>query len=112
MKKYAGKANDIDGYAKLLGKPVQTQRVGGGMPAFEPALGGQVPYAEVGKVYGPVKGSGMVFVYTVDKKEEAANAIENDRLDAAFVQQYAMFGNLLQILENNKDVENNIINFR
>lgn len=112
VKKYAGKANDIDGYAKLLGKPVQTQRVGGGMPAFEPALGGQVPYAEVGKVYGPVKGVGMVFVYTVDKKEEAANAIENDRLDAAFVQQYAMFGNLLQILENNKDVENNIINFR
>ena len=30
VKKYAGKANDIDGYAKLLGKPVQTQRVGGG----------------------------------------------------------------------------------
>lgn len=112
VKKYAGKAKDIDGYAAAMGKTVQTLRVGGGNPTIEPALGGQVPYAALNKAYGPVAGKTMAFVYAVVKKDIAANEVPDAQADGSYRQQFMMFNNVVDILKNNKEVENNIINFR
>ena len=78
-KKYAGKANDINGYARLMNSAVQTLTVGT-YPNMEAALDGQVPFAKVGKVYGPVKGTNSLFVYTVVKKNAAVNKIDDAQL--------------------------------
>lgn len=111
LKKYQGKATDINGYAKLMGKEVQTRRVGG-VRTLEPALGAQVPFAQMNKVYGPVKGNTELFVYTVVKKEAAANEPTDAQLGGNYQQQFMMFNDIVNLLKNNKEVENNLINFR
>lgn len=113
-KQYTGKAKDINAYAALMKKEVQTTRVGGGAPTMEPALGGQVPFAKQGKVYGPVKGESSLFVYTVTGKEQAANPVNDQelaqRIQAQMLQtlQY----NFPSVLRGSKKVKYNIVNFR
>ncbi len=112
MKQYAGKATDLAGYAKLMGKEVETRRVGGGTPTIEPTLGAQVPYSALNKTYGPVKGQYSVFVYNVIKKEPAANTPTDAQIDGNFAQQFMMFNNLVEVIKNNKEIENRLVNFR
>lgn len=112
IKQYKGKATDINGYATLMKRPAQSLRVGGGMPTVEPALYAQAPYAQVGKAYGPVKGANGVFVYTVTKAEKAASEIGDAQVAMSFQRQFPMFQNFIEIIKENKKVENNLINFR
>ena len=112
-KKYAGKANDINGYARLMNSAVQNVTVGT-YPNMEAALDGQVPFAKVGKVYGPVKGNNALFVFTVVKKNVAVNKIDDTQLANMCKQQLgqALTSDFWALLKGGKDVENNIINFR
>ena len=112
-KKYAGKANDINGYARLMNSAVQTLTVGT-YPNMEAALDGQVPFAKVGKVYGPVKGTSSLFVYTVVKKNAAVNKIDDAQLANMCKQQLgqALTSDFWALLKGGKEVTNNIINFR
>lgn len=112
-KKYAGKANDINGYARLMNSAVQTLTVGT-YPNMEAALDGQVPFAKVGKVYGPVKGTNSLFVYTVVKKNAAVNKIDDAQLANMCKQQLgqALTSDFWALLKGGKEVTNNIINFR
>lgn len=112
MKKYQGKAQNIAGYEAAMGTPVRTVRVGGGVPGMDPILAGQAPFAKLNKLYGPVKGDAMVFVYQVVKKEAAANPITDQQVDMSYRQQFMMFNNIFEVLKDNKDVENHIVNFR
>ena len=104
-KKYAGKANDINGYARLMNSAVQTLTVGT-YPNMEAALDGQVPFAKVGKVYGPVKGTNSLFVYTVVKKNAAVNKIDDAQLANMCKQQLgqALTSDFWALLKGGKEV--------
>lgn len=112
-KKYAGKAKDVAGYARLMGATVQSLSVGA-YPNMEAALDGQVPFAKVGKTYGPVKGDNSLFVFTVVKKNAAVNKIADDQIANMCKQQLgqAITSDFWSLLKGSKKVENNIINFR
>ncbi len=112
-KKYAGKAKDLAGYAKVMGRTVDTVSVGT-YPTAEAALDGQVPYAKVGQVYGPVKGENSLFVYAVVKKNAAVNKIDDHQLAQMCQQQngQAVSSNFWQLIKGGKDIQNNIVNFR
>ncbi len=112
-KKYAGKAKDLAGYAKVMGCTVDAVSVGA-YPTAEAALDGQVPFAKVGQVYGPVKGENALFVYSVVKKNAAVNKIEDSQLAGMCQQQLgqAVSSNFWQLIKGGKDVDNNIVNFR
>lgn len=112
-KKYAGKAKDVAGYARLMGSTVQTLSVGA-YPNMEAALDGQVPFAKVGKTYGPVKGDNTLFVFSVVKKNAAVNKIADDQIASMCKQQLgqAITSDFWSLLKGGKEVENNIVNFR
>ena len=119
--KYKGKANNIAGYAKLMNVPVDTavvvtfsQDFIPAMRGIEPVLNGQAPYAKQGTLSGPVKGKQGVFVYKVNKIEKSKSQMTPEQMS----QRYAMtFGGqvvtqmALDILKENKKVENNLIKF-
>lgn len=71
MSEYAGKATDIDGYAKLMGVDVQSGDAMFNSPMLagigynESALQGAVAAAEQGKVTGPIQGNNAVVVFVV-----------------------------------------------
>ena len=113
MKKYAGKSNSVAGYATVMGRSAQNVTVGT-YPNPEAALDGQVPFAKVGKTYGPVKGETSIFVYSVIKKNAADNKIDDKQL-AQMVRQMssgAISRNFWALIKGSKDVNNRIVNFR
>ena len=71
MADYAGKANDLEGYAKLMGAEVSEGNVNITSPTLlsiginESALQGAIASAEKGKLVGPVKGNRGVLVFEV-----------------------------------------------
>ena len=121
MADYKGKANDLNGYAALMKVPVDTAVVVTFSQDFIPALRtmenkltAEAPYAKQGSLNGPVKGDQGVFVYKVVKNEKSASQMTPEQL----AQRYAMMigssavsQNALEILKENKDIENNLINF-
>ncbi|MDE6196829.1 MAG: SurA N-terminal domain-containing protein [Muribaculaceae bacterium] len=71
MADFAGKADNLEGYAKLMGTEVATGNVNITMPTLlsigynESALQGAIAAAEKGKLTGPVKGNRGILVFEV-----------------------------------------------
>lgn len=92
MKQYNGKANDLNGYAKVMGVKVDTTQVifGGNMvPKLEtePGAAGRVVAAKQGQFVGLLKGEGCVYAFQVTKVEKAARKASKEELDQRFAQQ-------------------------
>ncbi len=118
---YTGKASDIAGYAKVMNAQVDTAVVVTFSQDFIPAVRGvenellaQAPYASQGKLSAPIKGSQGVFVYQVVKNEKSNTTMTPEQLAQRYAMNYgsaAVSQMALDILKENKDIENNLINF-
>ena len=91
MKQYQGKANDLNGYAALMGANVDTVNVvfssyGDPKLGNEPGLVGRMSAAKQGTLQGPYKGENAVFVYQVVKQEKAERKPTKEELDSRYAQ--------------------------
>ena len=114
VKKY-GNVKDINAFAAATGKPAQTMTIGGGRPAFEPMLGGRVSLAKAGQFYGPLKGESSVFGFVVEAKNPAAADKKDDKAVSDIYLQYLyreMQMNFYDLIKGEKEVKNNIVDFR
>ena len=117
---YAGKANDIAGYAKLMGSEVDTTTVNFGQQ-FVPGIGmgeselqGRVAIAKAGELVGPVKGNNAVIVLQVTGIDNEGRPFDVNENAVRYMQQRGaarMGGNLPAILIGNKKVKNNMNTF-
>lgn len=125
INKYAGKAKDVAGYAKVMGVPAQQGDAMFTAPMLatigmgEGQLQGLVAATPKGKVVGPVKGRNEVVVFVVNGEETTGRQYN-------FAEYAAQFGRMLnlqnpRLLQNSefvkflllgdKKVENNSLNF-
>lgn len=117
---YQGKANDIAGYAKLMGATVDTTTVNFGQQ-FIPGIGmaesqiqGRVAVAKAGELVGPVQGNNAVVVLQVTAIDNEGRPFDASESAVRFNQQRGaarMAGNLPAILIGNKKVKNNMNTF-
>jgi peptidyl-prolyl cis-trans isomerase D len=117
---YKGKANDLAGYAQLMGTKVDTTSVNfGQLSIYNPGVGGPdfaatVSVTEPGKLTGPVKGSTGVVVFNVVNvdKEGRPYSFEENAINFNRSRGAAMLNNNLQLLLlGNKKIENNLMKF-
>lgn len=117
---YQDKANDIAGYAKLMGATVDTTTVNFGQQ-FIPGIGmaesqiqGRVAVAKAGELVGPVQGNNAVVVLQVTAIDNEGRPFDASESAVRFNQQRGaarMAGNLPAILIGNKKVKNNMNTF-
>ena len=91
MKQYEGKANDLNGYAALMGTAIDTANVvfaANGNPKLsgETGLIGRMSVAPQGKLQGPWKGENAVYVYQVVKQEKSERKPTKEELDNRYAQ--------------------------
>lgn len=119
---YAGKANDVAGYAQLMGTEVNTTDVNfasymfGNLGVNENKLHGLAASTPKGKLVGPVKGNTRVVVFTVDGvdvegrpndfKENAAEFNRTQGFGAIFNN-----ANLFNVLRGRHEVVNYSLDF-
>lgn len=106
LDRYAGKANDLEGYAKLMEVTVQKgdamfgsnslAMIGGG----ENVLQGIIDAAEVGKLVGPVKGNNGVFVFVVDSADNMGREFTAQEYTSQFNNMFNL-GNA-RVLQDNR----------
>lgn len=92
MKQYKGKANDLAGYAKLMGGQVDTTQVNFGqdmMPKIsgeyaEGGLLGRISASKPNTLIGPFKGEGAVYVCRITKQEKSPRQRTKEELDAEY----------------------------
>ena len=121
MNQYKGKANDLNGYASLMGAQVDTARIvfaANGDPKIgnEPGLVGRVAAAKPGTLQGPWKGENAVIVYQVVKQEKEERKPSKEELDNRYAQTrgaqvFANPSNIYQILSKATKVKKNLISF-
>ena len=121
MKQYKGKANDLNGYAALMGTQVDTARVAfssNGDPKLgnESGLYGRIATAKVGALQGPWKGENAVIVYQIVKQEKEERKPSKEELDNRYAQTRGaqIFSNpqsINQILTKATKVKKNLIDF-
>lgn len=117
---YKGKANDIAGYASLMGAQVDTTTVNFGQQ-FVPGIGmgeselqGRVAVAKAGEIVGPVKGNNSVVVLQVTGIDNEGRPYDAEESTVRYNQQRGaarMANNLPAILIGNKKVKNNMTTF-
>ena len=119
LEKYNGKANDLEGYAKLMETQIDTAHVTFGQ-AFVPGLGmgenvlvAGVTVAKENELNGVVKGNQAVYVYKVIKHErsERTPGAEVDRQFSMTRGSNAVMQNVEGILRKATKVENKMIKF-
>lgn len=119
VEKYEGKANDLEGYAKLMESKVDTAQVTFGQP-FVPGLGmgekafvAGVTVAKENELKGVVKGNSAVYVYKVIKHDRTQRTPgqEVDRQFSMSRGSNAVMQNVEGILRKATTVENNMIKF-
>ena len=119
VEKYNGKANDLEGYAQLMGAQVDTAQVTFGQQ-FIPGLGmgenalvASVYNAKENELNGVVKGNSGVYVYKVIKHDrtERTPGAEVERQFAITRGGNAVMQNVEGILRKSTEVENNMIKF-
>ena len=117
---YAGKANDVAGYATLMGVAVDTTDVNFSqsmIPAIgsrESAVQGAVAAAEKGKLVGPLKSNNGVVVFQVIDVTSNGRPYVADEYVTRYNGQrgaQALGNNLPAILIGNKKVENKMTTF-
>ncbi|MEE0978518.1 MAG: SurA N-terminal domain-containing protein [Muribaculaceae bacterium] len=120
IEQYKGKATTIDGYAQLMGAPVDTtslvfgQRMIQGFSFNESNLAANVAVAPKGKVEGPVQTMSSVAVFEVsDVKNEGGEFNFETEADRFNRQQggQALGRNLFMILLGNGKIESKLLNF-
>ena len=117
----AGKGKGLQGYAAAVNVPVDSAVVVTFsqdfiMPlrAMEKCLTAQAPYAKQGSLNGPVKGEQGVFVYEVKKVEKSSSSLTPQQLAdrySSIMGARAVSQMALDILKENKDIENNSLTF-
>ena len=118
MKQYKGKANDLNGYAALMGVQVDTANVvfAAGDPKIEPAAVARISVAKQGQLMGPWKGQDGIYVYQVVKKEKAERKSTPEELDNRYSQRRGaqVFANprtIYNILSKATKVQKRLIDF-
>lgn len=117
---YAGKADNIQGYAQLMGVEPDTTAVNfgqqyiAGLGVGESELQGRVAAAGAGELVGPVKTNNAVVVLQVIDIDNEGRPYSAEESATRFMQQRGaqrLSGNLSAILMGNKKVSNNITTF-
>lgn len=118
VKQYQGKANDVNGYASLMGVKVDTANVvfTAGLPEIENKIIGRICGSKQGALQGPVKGDNAVYVYQIVKQEKAERKPTKEELDNRYSQSrgaqvYANPRNIYQILTKATKVKKHLIDF-
>ncbi len=122
--RYAGKAQDIAGYAKLMEVAPQTADAMFNSPMIsgigfgESALQGAIAAAEKGKVTGPVKGNNAVVVFVVNGQDNSGREYDfteyaNQFNRALGISTYRLQNqqSIFNLLLGDEEVENNSLNF-
>lgn len=120
LAKYEGKANDLAGYAELMETTIDTtqitfgQRFIAGLGIDESAITGQAVVAQPNTLVGPVKTNHAIVAYQVVKVDNESRPYNYEESAAMFNRQLgadALSYRIVQILRNNKDIENNMLDF-
>ncbi|MCM1036691.1 MAG: SurA N-terminal domain-containing protein [Bacteroides sp.] len=122
--KYAGKATDVAGYAKLMGTEPQTGDAMFNSPMLasigfgESAVAGKVAAAEQGKVTGPVQGNTGVVVFVVTGDDNSGRDFSMEEYTNQFNRSMGVGSYRLQRMETmlpmllgKETVKNNSLNF-
>ncbi len=121
MAQFKGKANDVAGYAKVMGVQVDSAQVvfaSNFVPKLEnePALIGRIAGTAKGKTVGPWKGENGVYVFQVYDVKTDGRKPSKEELNNRYAQQRggAMVGNpnaMAYILSRATKVKRSLINF-
>lgn len=119
ISKFNGKANDLEGYAQLLGVAVDSTEITFGQSTirgigFEPVLIGQAAVAAPNTLSGLVQGENAVYVFAVTDIDNESRPYNFEEYSARYNQQYgsqAIMQNLINIMMENNKVENNTLKF-
>ncbi len=119
MADYAGKANDLAGYASAMGTEVAEGNVNITTPSFlniginESALQGAVAAAEPGKLVGPVKGNRGILVFEVKEVNTENRPFDESEYGNRFAQTFgfARQRTALPLLLGKDKIENRSLNF-
>lgn len=122
IEQYAGKANDVAGYAQLMGTDVNTTDVNFASPMFgnlgvnENALQGKAAGSAKGQLVGPVQGNTRVVVFTIDNVdvEGRPNDFRENANEFNRTQGFNIIfnnANLLNVLRGDKEITNYSIDF-
>ena len=121
MKQFQGKANDLNGYAALMGTQVDTVNVvfasnGDAKLGGERGLIGRMSVAQPGKLNGPWKGESAVFVYKLEKQDKVQREPSKEEIDNRYSQTRGgqIFANqrtINAILSNATKVKKSLIKF-
>ena len=124
ISEYAGKAKDVDGYAKVMGVEPQTadamfnSRVISGLGYNESAIQGAVAAAQPGQVVGPVAGNNTVVVFVVTGEDNDNREFTFDEYANQFNRNFGIGGSRplqdsrrFQLLLGNDKVKNSSLNF-
>ena len=118
MKQYQGKANDLNGYASLMGVKVDTANVvfSSGVPTIEPKIVGRICASKQGALQGPIKGNDAIYVYQIVKQEKSERKPTKEELDNRYAQtrgsqNFANPRNMYQILTKATKVKKRLIDF-
>lgn len=118
MKQFEGKAQNLEGYAQLMGTQVDTTQVvfSQGMIAKigpEPALIGRVVSSKPNQLVGPVKGDNGVYAFMVTKVEKDKRVRSKEELRQRYAQSHsgltASPQGIVAILGKSTDVKRQLI---
>ena len=110
---FNGKANDLNGYASIMGVQVDSVKCNFAQPfipgaGYEPALVGAISAAEPGKLVGPVKGQNGVFYFQVTGVDNNVPEIGKEQAGNRFSSMYggnSVMQRFYEILKENNKVE-------
>lgn len=124
MAEYAGKANDVAGYAKLMGVEPQTGEAMFNSPMLagigfgESAVQGAIAAAKPGKVVGPVEGNNSLVVFVVTSDDKTSREYAFKEYAKQFNRQFGIGGSRaiqdfqrFALLLGDEKVDNYSLNF-
>ncbi len=120
MEQFAGKANDLAGYAQLLGAEIDTTSVSFGQNNIvrignrESAIAGSVAVAAPGALVGPIAGNNAIVVLQVLNTDQSPRPYSLEEGVSNFTRQRGatvLNQALPQILLGNKKIDNNLKKF-
>lgn len=119
MSQYAGKANDLAGYAQAMDAPVNEGNVNFNSPVLltlgvnESAIQGAIAAARPGEVSGPVKGNHGVIVFVVNDINNDNRPFNAEEYGQRFNQSFGIgrINNPMPLLLGKHKIQNKSLNF-
>ncbi len=119
MAEYAGKANDLQGYASAMGADVQHGNVNITTPLLlnigmgENELQGAIAAAKKGDFAGPVKGSRCIMVFEVENVDTESRPFNEADYGTRFAQTFGLSRNQspMPLLLGKEKIDNRSLNF-